>query len=110
MNLRRNNPNRALAGPSVRKFRLLEFVAQKPGLTTLRLLALGIAIAVVACNSQPAPTAGNTPQPQELSASAQQLTAIKGEGVTVPDFGYMATPQKHIERYSHQPIIRLTTD
>ena len=69
MNLRRNNPNRALAGPSVGKFRLLEFVAQKPVLTTLALLALGIAIAVVACNSQPAPTAGNTPQPQATQAS-----------------------------------------
>src|SRR5947209_10576113 len=41
---------------------------------------------------------------------SQELSSMKREGVSFPDFGYMVTPQEYIEKYSDQPIFHLKTD
>ena len=94
----------------VSQSRLLRFVIQRPVLTLILLTVGSILIVISACNSKPEPAANNNPQPQALPASAQQLSSMKREGVSYPDFGYMVTPQEYLEKYSDQPIFRLKTD
>jgi hypothetical protein len=47
---------------------------------------------------------------QQLSVSAQALSARKQKGAGFPDFGFMVTPAEYAAKYADQPVFRLKTD
>jgi hypothetical protein len=47
---------------------------------------------------------------QQLTVTAEALSARKQKGAGFPDFGFMVTPSEYAAKYADQPIFRLKTD